>query len=225
MFGPLRSSHLYILSFCVFWIVWAIQIQLSPDPFWTICFCEVLSKCSHALLISWALLSFSGEKLNCLTLITCLKCRNIALYCVNGSLWTYYWIAHTTSFILTRHRRTSQLIIGLVGLFVFYLDRSSMCTNNGAIFSKYKTACDCLFIHCPTIDPCILTTYPRACPSCQLFSCGNSANCCSYLPTNYRYFSHLTACYKVITHYMLAWGFWCLMCKPLWQKLCSLEPG
>lgn len=119
MFGPLRSSHLYILSFCVFWVVWAIQIQLSPDPFWTICFCEVLSKCSHALLISWALLSFSGEKRNCLTLITCLKCRNIALYCINGSLWTYYLISHTTSFILTRHRRTSQL-----------------CTNNGILISK-----------------------------------------------------------------------------------------
>lgn len=179
MFGPLRSSHLYIWSFCVFWVVWAIQIQLSPDPFWTICFCEVLSKCSHALLISWALLSFSGEKQNCLT-FTCLKCGNIALYCINGSLWTYYWIAHTTSFILTRHRKTPQLIIGLVGLLVFYLDRSSMCTNNGAVTSKYKTACD----------------------------------------------SHISQLI-IRSSLIICWfgGFGCLMCKPLWQKLCSLEPG
>lgn len=76
LFGLLFSSYIYILAYCVFWVVWTIQTQFCPDPLWAICFCEALSKCSHALLLS-STLSFSWDgflwQAKLFDVLTCLK--------------------------------------------------------------------------------------------------------------------------------------------------------
>lgn len=54
LFPDLHFPFLCIL------VVWTIEIQFCTIPFWAICFCEALSKRSHALLLS-SMLFFSRD--------------------------------------------------------------------------------------------------------------------------------------------------------------------
>lgn len=57
--SPLFVHWRFVLL--LFWVVQTIGTQLCPGPFWAICYCEALSKCSHALLLPSAPLAFSWD--------------------------------------------------------------------------------------------------------------------------------------------------------------------
>lgn len=120
LFGVVFFSFICILSYCVFRVLWMIQTQLSPGPFWAICFCEPLSN-TATLCCLLHCFSFSG-RLFALTNWTIWLCSlSVEKQPYAGLLrWSLFWSCDQNYCIvdITRHLFGPRLLL------------IQVCTNN-----------------------------------------------------------------------------------------------